>query len=159
MVRVTPSVKGMLPSLHQTPCLRPGYADIVTGAGRRGNGQQVRNRLRQRRRRSAILAPMSSPSDPTLVWHHRRWETVMINYRGECLVYRRGDRASSSDRIALRCSGRDHAWTDTGRDDFAADAPPTIHIEITSGTKRHRLTTVCAYHRPTGPCAAPSTPG
>jgi hypothetical protein len=101
---------------------------------------------------------MSAPSEPALVWHHRKWHSLMFNHRGECLVYRRGDRLNSAERIAMRCSGRDHEWTEAGREDFAAEAPQTIHVEITSGTKRRRLTTVYAYHRPTTPCAAPSTP-
>jgi hypothetical protein len=86
----------------------------------------------------------------TLVCHLRNWSTIMVNTtRQECLVYRRGNQIAAAERIALRVSGKDHEWTETGREDFAGmDAPAAVHVEITTGTTRRRQTSIYAYHRP-----------
>jgi hypothetical protein len=57
---------------------------------------------------------MSAPTDTALAWHHRTWQCLMIKHQGEHLVYRQGDRVGNAERIALRFSGHNHEWTETG---------------------------------------------
>lgn len=83
----------------------------------------------------------------------------MVQHRGECLVYLRGERIGAG-RISLKVSGREHEWTEAGRQDFASDAPATIFAEVTvAASRRVRHTSVHEYRQPPQPCAANRTPG
>jgi hypothetical protein len=62
--------------------------------------------------------------NPIIVWHPRNWSSIMVSTtHQECLVYRRAERVDAAERIALRVSGQDHEWTETGREDFAGIDP------------------------------------